>query len=165
MLQPDIQQIVSQALSFLILLWLLRRFAWRPLLGVLDDRKRHIEEALQQAAQSREDVTRLQEEYTARLADIDAEARQKIQQAVLDAKRIAMEVQEQSRAQGNTILAKAKDTATLEVAKAKVTLRDQLVEMTVEAVGRVLKRTLDAKQDRQLVDQVVDELEQEAARS
>ena len=60
MLQLDVQQVISQALSFLLLLWVLRRFAWRPLLVILDGRRRQIEDALQQTAKSREDVARLQ---------------------------------------------------------------------------------------------------------
>ena len=164
MLQLDLQQILSQALSFLLLLWVLRRFAWRPLLGVLDARRKQIEDELQHSARTREELTRLQEDYGRRLSQIDEEARRKIQQAVLEGKRIALEIQEQARAQARTVIAKSKDTIELELAKAKVTLRDEVAEMTIEAVGRVLQRKLDAKTDRQLVDAVLDELEQGHAR-
>ena len=159
MLQLDWQQVLSQALSFVVLLWLLRRFAWRPLLTLLDERRRHIETELARVAQSRDELARLQLDYTSRLAKIDDEARVKIQQAILEGKRIALEVQEQARAQASTILAKSKETIELELAKAKVTLRDQVAEMTIEATERVLHRKLDAKADRQLVDEVLDEVE------
>jgi len=158
-LQLDWQQVLSQALSFVVLLWLLRRFAWRPLLTLLDERRRHIETELARVAQSRDELARLQLDYTSRLAKIDDEARVKIQQAILEGKRIALEVQEQARAQASTILAKSKETIELELAKAKVTLRDQVAEMTIEATERVLHRKLDAKADRQLVDEVLDEVE------
>jgi F-type H+-transporting ATPase subunit b len=159
MLQLDAQQILSQALSFLLLLWVLRRWAWRPLLGVLDARRAHIEGQLQQAEQSRKDMERLHQEYTQRLATIDAEARGKIQQAILEGRRIAGEIQEEARSQAQAIIAKSKQTVELELDKAKVTLRDQLADMAIDAVERIVRKTLDAQTDRRLVDAILEELE------
>ncbi len=53
-LQLDLEQIVSQSISFLLLWWLLRRFAWRPLLALLDHRRAHIEEELRRVASNGE---------------------------------------------------------------------------------------------------------------
>ena len=164
MLQLDLQQVLSQAISFVILLWLLRRFAWRPLLAILDERRRHIETTLQDVAQKKSELEHLQADYARRLAKIDDEARVKIQQAILEGKRIAIEVQEEARAQAQAILSKSKETVELELAKAKVTLRDQLADMTVEAVERVLQQKLDPKTDRALVESALDELERGRAR-
>ena len=164
MLQLDLQQILSQAISFVLLVAILRRFAWQPLLHLLDQRRQRIEEELRQVAQSKAELARLQDDYTRRLAKIDEEARSRIQQAVLEGKRIAVELQEQARAQSYAIVNKSKETIALEVAKARVGLRDQVAKMAVEAVERMLRKTLDAKADRQLVDGILDELEREHAR-
>ncbi len=161
MLELDVQQIVSQALSFLILVWVLRRFAWRPLLGALDARRQHIEDELKKVADHREELMRTQQGYEARIAKIDEEARGKIQEAIKDGKRIASEIQEEARAQANRIMTKSKETVELELAKAKVTLRDQVAEMTMNAVERIIHQKLDAKSDRQLVDATLDELERQ----
>ena len=160
MLQLDLQQIVSQAVSFILLVLILRRFAWKPLLAMLDGRRAHIEEQLRQVAHSKAEMARLQAEYAQHLAKIDEEARAKIQQAILEGKRIALEIQEQARAQGHAIMTKSRETIELELAKAKVTLRDQVVAMTMEAVERVLDQKLDAKTDRQLVERALSELEE-----
>jgi F-type H+-transporting ATPase subunit b len=159
MLALDLQQIVSQALSFLLLWWLLKRFAWRPLLGLLDERRARIEEEFRRLAADRAELERLQAEYGQHLAKIEEEARTKIQQAVLEGKRVSLEIQEQARAQGQAILAKAKETVELELAKARVTLRDQVASMTVGAVERILRQKLDEKADRKLVDAILEELE------
>ncbi len=158
MLQLDVAQIVSQAISFVLLVAVLRRFAWRPLLGVLDQRRARIEEGLRQIAQSRAEVAALQQDYATRLATIDQEARAKIQQAMLEGKRIGMEMQEEARAQAREVLAKSKETIELELAKAKVTLRDQMADMTIDAVERVLKHKLDAAGDQKLIDSILDDL-------
>ena len=159
-LQLDLQQIISQAISFVLLVWLLRRFAWRPLLHILDTRRARIEEGFQQIAQGKADLERLQQELSQRLARIDDEARTKIQQAALEGKRLAVQLQEQARAQALDIVAKSKETIELELAKAKVTLRDQLADMTVDAVERLLKQKLDAKTDERLVAEILEELGQ-----
>ena len=165
MLALDLQQILSQVLSFLLLLGILRRFAWRPLLTILDQRRQRIEEELRHVAQSKAEIAQLQQDYSQRLATIDNEARAKIQPAILEGKRIAMEIQEQARAQASTILTKSKETIELELAKAKVTLRDQVATMTMEAVERILREKVDAKTDRRLIDTILDELEREQSRA
>ena len=157
-LQPDLQQIVSQALSFLLLLFVLRRFAWRPLLGVLDARRARIEAHLREAARLQEEAARLQQDLARRLAMIDDEARVKIQQAIQEGRRMAAEVQEDARTQAQGILAKSKETIELELAKAKVTLRDELAELTASAVQRLLRQTLDEKTDHRLIASILEEL-------
>ena len=157
-LQLDLQQIISQSLSFLLLLWVLRRFAWRPLLSLLDARRAKIEQDLRHAARQKADVERLTAQLNQRLAAIDEEARAKIQQAVLEGRRIGMEVQEEARAQAQGILAKSRETIELELAKAKVSLRDEMADMTMETVERLLKRKLNPETDRQLVTSILDEL-------
>ena len=164
-LQPDLQQVLSQAVSFLLLLWVLRRFAWKPLLRVLDQRRARVEEEFRRIAQTKSELARLQEDYGRRLAAIEQEARTKIQQAILEGKRIAGEIQEQARGQGQAILTKSKEAVELELAKARVTLRDQVARMTVEAVERVLQQKLDPKTDRALVESALDELERGRVRT
>ena len=157
-LQLDLQQIISQALSFLLLLWVLRRFAWRPLLGVLDARRARVEAHLREAARLQEEAARLQQDLARRLAMIDDEARVKIQQAIQEGRRMAAEVQEDARTQAQGILAKSKETIELELAKAKVTLRDELAELTASAVQRLLRQTLDEKTDHRLIASILEEL-------
>ena len=165
MLQLDVQQIVSQSLSFLLLLWVLRRFAWRPVLGILDARRAHIDAELRALDERQQELTRAQAEYGRRLTAIEAEARAKLQEAILEGKRIAGEIQEEARAQAHQILTKSKETVELEVAKARVTLRDQMAELTMGAVERILRATLDDARDVQLVHQTLDELDRKPARA
>ena len=162
MLQLDIQQVISQAISFLILLVVLKRFAWKPLLSILDQRRARIEEDLRQVAQKKDELDRLQQEYTKRLGAIEAEARTKIQQAILEGKRVSMEIQDEARTQSLALVEKSRETIELELAKAKVTLRNQLAAMTVGAVERILQQKLDAEKDKRLVESVLEQLEHPA---
>src|SRR3989338_1836350 len=160
-----IQELSVQVVGFLLLFVIMRRIAWRPLLAILDERRARIEEEFRRVAQTKNELARLQEDYGRRLSAIEDEARTKIQQAILEGKRIGGEIQEQAREQGSAILAKSKEAVELELAKARGTLRDQGAEMTLEAVERVLRGKLDAKADRHLVDQILDELERNQPRA
>ena len=159
-LQVDLQQIISQAIVFVLLVVVLKRVAWKPVLALLDERRRRIESDLQQAADAKAEMATLQQEYTARLAKIDEEARHKIQEAVQEGRRIAGEIQEQARTQAQQILTKSEQTIALELAKAKVTLRDAVADMTVEAAERLLRQRLDGERDKQLIASILQELEQ-----
>ena len=132
---------------------------------MLDKRRAHIEEGLRQIAQGKAEMDRLKDDYAKRLAGIEEEARVKLQQAILEGKKAAGEIQEQARAQGYTLMNKAKETIELELAKAKISLRDQMAQLTVDAVERVVRQKLDAKSDRHLVDAVLEELEREQTKS
>ena len=160
-LQLDLQQVISQAFSFLLLLWVLRRFAWRPLLAMLDERRARIERGLQDVSKRQDELTRLQEDYSRRIAAIEHEAREKIQASIKEGKRVASEIQEQARAQGAALITKSKETVELELAKAKITLRDQMAALITDAVERILREKLDAEKDTRLVEAVLDELDRE----
>ena len=110
-------------------------------------------------------MERLQEDYQKRLAAIEDESRTKIQQAVIEGKRISGQIQEEARGQAHAIVTKAKETVEMELAKAKVTLRDQIARMTIGATERLLRKKLDEKTDRQLVDAALEELERLEAKS
>ena len=159
-LQLDLQQIVSQALTFVLLVWVLKRFAWKPILGILDERRARIEEDLRQATQSREEMSRLQQDYAQRLAKIDEEARAKIQESIQDGRRIAAEIQDEARAQAQQLVAKSQETIALELAKAKVSLRNELADLTMDAVERLLKDKVTVASDEKLVASILDELGQ-----
>jgi F-type H+-transporting ATPase subunit b len=160
LLELNLLEIASQAISFFLLVIVLKRFAWKPLLGVLDQRRARIEADLARASEQRAECERLLQEVNRRLAKIEEEARAKIQESVLEGKRIGLEVQEEARAQAHAIVTKARETVELDLAKARVVLRDQVAGMTLAAVERILQQKIDAQADRRLVDQVLHELEQ-----
>ena len=157
-LQLDLQQIVSQAFAFVILVWALSRFAWKPLLAVLDARKAQIEDGMKRIEEGKAQAERLQQQLQSRLEKIDEETRTKIQDAIHEGRRIAAEIQDEARAQAQDILTKAKDTIDLEIAKAKISLRDDMTDMTLIAVQDLLRQKLNPDTDKALVESILDEL-------
>ena len=142
-----------------MLLVLLRRFLWAPLLTALDARRTRIAQGLADVERAKADIERVKEEYSRRLTAIEDEARVKLREATLEGKRIATEIQEQAHAEARKIVEEMKAKLHLEITQAKVELRDQIAALAVEATGRLLKERLDADKDRSLVTKFLGELE------
>ena len=153
-------QIVTTVLGFFLLVAFLKKFFWSAILRMLDERRSTIEGRFRQIEQTQATLAGLQETLNRRLTVIDEEARAKIQQAILEGKRIAGEIQEEARAHAQAVIAKSKETIEIELAKAKVSLRDDLADLTVEAATRLLGERCDADADRRLVRSIIDGLEQ-----
>lgn len=147
----EIQQILTQALGFIILLFLLKKFAWKPLLSLLDERRDKITSEFSNIERVKTEIGRLENDYRSKLADIDAQARQKIQEAVLEGQRIAVELQEKAREDANKTLEKAKANIEIEVAKARAELRNQMTNIAIKAAEKILQEDLNDDRHKRLV--------------
>jgi len=156
-LNLEIQQILTQALGFLILLFILKKIAWKPLLSLLDERREKISSEFQTIDRTKSELLRLEQDYKARLADIDALARQRIQEAISEGQRISVEIQEKAREESKNILNKAKENIELEVAKARVELRNQVATLAIKAAEKLIKVELTEERHKRLVTEFIDE--------
>lgn len=155
----SIQEILTQAFAFAILVFVLKKFAWKPLLQLLDERREKIRSGLEDIEQSKKDVEVLKQKYEELRAKIEEEARDRIQQAVSEGKRVGRELQDEARQEARKILDKAKDDLALEVAKAKVALREQIANLTLATTERLIREKMDAKKDKDLILQLIEDLE------
>lgn len=153
----EIQQILTQAIGFLVLLFILKKIAWKPLLSLLDERREKISSEFQSIERTKSELSRLEQDYKARLAEIEAQARQKIQEAISEGQKISVELQEKAREEGKNILNKAKDNIELEIAKARVELRNQVVSLAIRAAEKVIKEELSEERHKRLVTEFIDE--------
>ena len=103
----NIPTLIAQLINFLILLFLLRLFLWKPITGMLDERQRRIKESLEAAERMKEET---QASERAIQEQIEA-ARQEGQQIIANSQQIANRVQEEGRvqaqAEAETMLARA----------------------------------------------------------
>lgn len=158
-LELDLGLIVTQILGFLIALWILKAFAWKPLLKMLDDRKQKIAGDIGEAEKIKGDAAKLLEDYHAKLREIDNEARTRIQEAVADGARIAAEVKEQAREESRQILARSREELARDVAKARVQLRDDVIGMAIRAAEKVIDTRLNEAEQRRLLDNFLNEVD------
>ncbi|MBI5194220.1 MAG: F0F1 ATP synthase subunit B [Nitrospirae bacterium] len=155
----EIQQILTQAFGFIILLFLLKKFAWKPLLSLLDERRDKIASEFNTIERVKSEIARLEEDYKSKLADIDNHSRQKIQEAISEGQRIAAEIQDKAREDANKAIEKAKANIEIEVAKARMELRSQMANIAIKAAEKILKEDLDDSRHKNLVMGFIENLE------
>lgn len=155
----DWSQILTQIIGFLLLLWLLKKFAWKPILQLLETRRNKIAAEFDKIDSTKQEVAQLKQDYEQQLKTIDAQARQKILDAVQEGQKIAAEIQEKARDESRQIIEKAKQNIALEIAKAKVELRNEIVNLTLQATEKMLIEKLDAQKHRELILHYIDSLD------
>ena len=156
----DYGQIVTQILGFLIVLWIMKRFAWKPLLRILEERKNRVRSELEEAEKRRVEVEKLRQQYENKLRSIDAEARARLQEAVRNAERIGSEIKEEARADVKEMLGRARDEIERDRAQALVELRNEVVDMAMKASEKILRETLDAQKHRKMIADFIKDLDQ-----
>ncbi len=152
-------QFVVNILAFLLLLAILKKFAWGSLLKLIDERRARIASEFEGIEKTKLELERLKQDYQAHLGHIEEEARGKIQQAVNEGRRVASEIEEQARNSSRETLEKAKEAIALEVAKARVELKEQVVDLAIQATHKILQQNLDEETDRRMIEAFIKEID------
>ncbi len=82
-------QLLTHLIGFLITVWLLKKYAWGPLLNIMEERRAKIKSEFDSIEEEKANVARLTAEYESRLKEIDSERRAKLVEAVNEGKKIA----------------------------------------------------------------------------
>jgi len=158
-MHPELGQIITQIVGFLVALWILKRFAWKPMLYMLENRRDTIRKDLDEAAQNREETAKTLADYEARLKGIDVEARAKIQEAVREGQAVAAEVKNSARKEAQAFLDRAREEIERDKAKAKIELKRGVVNLSLQAAEKLLGERMDSEKDRRMVEAFIDDLE------
>ncbi len=153
------QQVLTQIVGFLIVLWVLKRFAWKPILSLLEERRQKIKSEFEAAALRKEEANQLLVSYEAKLAEIDAAARAKITEAVSDAQKIAAEIKEEARKEGRELVTRSQAEIAREISKAKVQLKEDMVAISLTATEKIISQKLDEQGHRRLVEEYLSRIE------
>lgn len=136
---------------FLLLLFLLAKFAFPPILGYAAAREARIQEALDAARRDREEAQRLMEEQRQALLHARDQAQHVIGDAQKAAERVRREMLDKARAEHETIIARAKSEIEAERERAIDSLRRDAVDLAVAAAAKLVEKRLDTQEDRRIV--------------
>jgi len=139
---PGIGLIFWQTLTFLIVLLILSRYVWKPIMNALKAREGSIEDALNAAEQAREDMEKL----TADNEKLMAEARLERDKIIKDASAMAHKIREEAKDDASKIaekmIADAKHTINLEKQTAINEIRNQVAELSIQISEKILRKNL-----------------------
>lgn len=150
---------ITVIIGFTIFFLVMKKFAWGPILDILDERQKKIEDGFSEVKKLQVDAAAAHERYEAKLRDIEAEARTKIQEALAEGKRVAEELTEAARREAMEITEKGRRNIQLEVDTARKQLREDVIDLTLLAAGKLLDERLTEAKDRQLVEAFIGDMD------
>jgi F-type H+-transporting ATPase subunit b len=146
------------AITFLVLLVVLSKFAWGPIVKMLNDRERSIREAIDAAKRERAEAEKLLAEQKASLAQAQREAAELAKRNQQEVETLRQELTARARKEADDLVADARRQIGEEVSKARAELKAQVVDLAIDAASRLVKANLDEKSQRALVEEYIAQL-------
>lgn len=148
--------------TFGLLILVLGKFAWGPILQMLETREKTIADAIESARRERAEAEKAAAEQHAALDKAHAEAAEMVRRNRQEVAAAKAELMEHARKESEELLKQARTTIEEERRAAVADLRAQVVDLAIEAAGRLLATQMDEKKQRQLVEEYLGELPKEA---
>lgn len=150
--------VVATVLSFLLLVYLLSKYAWNPLMKMMEQRRTNIESMLANAENERQQAEKIKLEYQEEMR----KARQEAQEVITKATKISEERSSEILAAAHQESEKIKKSALLDIErerdKAIADVKTQVADLSVLVAEKIIRQKLDMKGQGQLVDQFIQEV-------
>jgi F-type H+-transporting ATPase subunit b len=151
-------EVVAQVVSFLILLFLLRAFAWRPILKMLDERRDNIASEYKRIEEQKKEAEMTRAEFEQKLRKIEDVAKLKIQEMMTDAHKAAQEMKDDAQREAAMIIKKTEINTRYEVAKAKEKIKEDVASLVLDAAGLLLGEKMTEQRDKKLAEDFIERL-------
>jgi F-type H+-transporting ATPase subunit b len=146
------------AITFLVLLVVLSRFAWGPIVKMLDEREKTIHEAIESAKKERAEAEKLLASQKASLAQATREAAELAKRNQDEVEKLRQELTAKARKEAEELVASARKQIIEEKTKAAAELKGMVADLAIEAAGKLVKASLDDKAQRALVEDYLKQL-------
>ena len=157
-LAPNWAQLLTTIVGFLLLVWIMRKYAWGPIIDLLDQRREKIESDYKAAEGELQSAESLKADFETKLGEIKVIEREKVQEAVKRGEQIAVGIRAKAETEVEQTKVKAEQDLDLEARKAKQDLRDQVVSLAIGSAEKLIGERLDEGKHRELILQYIDEL-------
>ena len=148
--------LIAQILNFLVLLAILAKFAYKPLLQAMDDRRNRIINDLDSAEQTRLDAEALKEQYAEQMAGARQEATEIVNKANQIAQNLHDELVEQARVEQEAMMANAKERIEQDKQQALLDIRSEVIKLSTLIAGKIVNQKLNSEKDQKMVADIAD---------
>jgi len=145
--------------TFLVLLALLTKFAWKPLLEALESRQEAIRKSLDDAQQARQEMERLKQEAAHIIRQGRVEAETIISQSRSDAERLRGEMRQKAKADADAIVKNAERQIQLETTRALQQIRHEAIDLSVTIASKIIQRNISKEDNEKLIDEALKQVE------
>ena len=148
----------SQVISFVIVALLLRRFAYKPILKVLEERRRSIEEGQLNAEKIKRQLDEAETRYSEILAKANADAQKMIDETRESSAHLAERKQQEAIAAAEQIIAKAREASAIEHERTMESLKQELGRLVVDTTAKVTGKVLTPEDQQRLQEEALSQL-------
>ena len=148
---------------FVILLALLKKFAWGPLLAALDERQESIRKSLDDADQTHRELERIQQESEAIISKARVQADAIVTETRADAARVRDDLRQQAQAEAQSIIQNAERQIQLETDRAVLHIRQEAVDLSLMIASKLIRRNLTKEDNQALIDEALKQVESRQA--
>jgi F-type H+-transporting ATPase subunit b len=159
LVQPDPGLFIWTIVTFLVLLALLGKFAWRPLLEALESRQARITKSLEHTARPNQAFHRLQQESAKIMQQARIEAESIVAQTRTDAERLREELKQKAKEEADNILRNAQQQIQLQTRQAILQIRHEVADIAVSLASKLLERNLAKEDNARLIDETLKQIE------
>jgi F-type H+-transporting ATPase subunit b len=159
LVQPDPGLYIWTIVTFLVLVALLAKFAWRPLLAALDERQQAIRKSLDDARQAKQDLERVHTESAKILAQARVEAESIVASTRADVNQFREEMRQKAREEAAGIVKNAERQIELETARALQQIRHEAVDLSVTIASKLLQRNVSKDDNARLIEDTFKQIE------
>lgn len=149
-----------QTLIFLVLLFLLRKFAWKPILNAVNDREKSIRDSLNQAEEAKREMKKLESNNKALLKEAQAERDSMMKEAKEERNAMIKEAKQKAKLEADKLVAEARTTINNEKLAAVGEIKSQVASLSVDIAEKILQKELSVEdKQKALMEKLVDDLE------
>jgi len=159
LVQPDPGLFIWTIVVFLVLLTLLAKFAWGPLLKALEQRQAAIRKSLDDAALAQKQLAEMQQQSEKIIRDARVEADGIISRSRGDAERLREEMKQKARAEADTIVKSAERQIQLETGRALQQIRREAADLSVLIASKIIQRNISKEDNERLIDETIRQVE------
>jgi F-type H+-transporting ATPase subunit b len=155
---PATNELIWGALSFVILFFLLSRFAYPSLKKGMDNRAEKIRTSIDEADRAKSEAQRILDEYQRQLADARSESARIIEEARQAADRLRQDLKRQAETEVADLRARAQEDIQAQVQRAMADLQARVGELAIELAEKVVERSLDRETNMQLIENYINQV-------
>jgi len=159
LVQPDPGLFIWTILTFLVLVALLAKFAWRPLLQALESRQESIRKSLDDAQKAKQELERLHAESAEIIRQSRVEADAIVTRSRGDAERLREEMKQKARTEADAIVKNAERQIQLETGRAIQQIRREAVDLSVMIASKLIQRNLTKEDNERLIEEALKQVE------
>jgi F-type H+-transporting ATPase subunit b len=159
LVQPDPGLFIWTIVTFLGLLWALKKLAWGPLLEALETRQGAIRKSLDDAQQAKVELERLNAESAQIIQRARVEAETIVTQSRVDGERLREEIRTKARTEAEHIVKNAERQIQLETSRALEQIRREAVDLSVMIASKIIQRNLTRADNEKLIDEALKQVE------